>query len=124
MNKILLNKILFGIVMAAGVAAAADVDAPSPELAALKALITQQQQQIDQLRQTLEEQSVLLEKLAARGTEPPANRPAVIASLAPMLPPMVATTAVASPLPAPQAASTPTAASDPVQRAIDSINGN
>jgi len=128
---------LFTLVMILGAACttlAADVDAPAPDLATLKALLAQQQQQIDQLRQTLQEQSRMLDALATRGSQPSGEAaPAVstlsrgvgeIASTAAILPPLPALTTVIVPLPAPQAATTPTAATDPVQKALDSINGN
>lgn len=111
-----MKNILFSLVMAASLTAAADVDSTSPELTALKALLAQQQQQIDQLRQTLQEQSRLLEQLASR------RGIGEIASTAPILPALPASTMLATPLPAPQAAvASPT---DAVQKAIDAINGN
>ncbi len=122
--------------VAACSALAADPDSPAPDLAALKALIVQQQQQIDQLRQTLEEQSVLLKTLAARGSQPPAESSAAakpdtsatsafsggvgeIASTTPVLPPLPVATAIASPLPVPQAAKP--AADVPATQLSDSI---
>ena len=112
-----MKTILFSMVMASSLVAAADVASTSSELAALKELITQQQQQIDQLRQTLQEQSRLLETLAA-----PSRGIGEIASTAAILPPLPALTAAVVPLPAPQAAVA--APSDAVQKAIDAINGN
>ncbi len=118
--------------VAACSAFAADPDSPASDLAALKALIVQQQQQIDQLRQTLEEQSVLLKTLAARGSQPPANRSAEVASLTPVLPALPASVASAAPLalpdprplPEPQADSSLTARADSLQKAIDGINAS
>jgi hypothetical protein len=108
---------LFTLVMILGAACttlAADVDAPAPDLATLKALLAQQQQQIDQLRQTLQEQSRMLDALATRGSQPSGEAaPAVstlsrgvgeIASTAAILPPLPAVTTLAAPLPVPQAA--------------------
>jgi hypothetical protein len=120
-----MKKAFLGLLMTGVLASAADPDSPSAELGALRALITQQQQQIDQLRQTLQEQSRLLETLAAHADSKPAapSRGVVeIASTAAILPPLPALTAVAVPLPAPQAAVA--APSDAVQKAIDSINAD
>ena len=76
----------------------------------LKALIAQQQRQIDQLRQTLQEQSRLLEALAAREAQtdirPASSARGIgeIASTTAILPTLPAATTLATPLPAPQAA--------------------
>ena len=113
----------FGLLMTGVLAFAADPDSPSSELVSLRALITQQQQQIDQLRQTLEQQSRLLETLAAQSDSKPASRGiGEVASTAPILPPLPALTTMAIPLPAPQAAIA--APSEAIQKAIDAINAN
>lgn len=116
-----MKKILFILLTAGAHAMAAEPDSSSEEMATLRALLAQQQQQIDQLRQTLQEQSRLLETLAAR--DPQASRGlGEIASTTPILPPLPALTTIAVPLPAPQAVVA--APADNVQKALDAINGN
>ena len=102
-----MKKAFLGLLMTGVLACAADPESPSAELVTLRALITQQQQQIDQLRQTLQEQSRLLETLAAHTDSKPAAPSrgiGEIASTAPILPPLPAATTLATPLPVPQAA--------------------
>jgi hypothetical protein len=109
-----MKKTLFILLIVGTLALAADPDSTSAEVVTLRALLAQQQQQIDQLRQTLQDQSRLLESLAARSSQPPADSPVAmatpargigqIASTAPVLPPLPAVTTLAAPLPLPQAA--------------------
>ena len=119
--KISFLTLLIAAVMICPARAASDLDD-------LKAVIARQQQQIDQLRQTLQEQSRLLERLAARealtglGPASPAKGVGEIASTTAILPALPAATAVANPLPMPQAAVA--APSDAIQKAIDAINAN
>ena len=120
-----MNRLLFGFLIAGTLALAADPDSTPGEMATLKALLAQQQQQIDQLRQTLQEQSRLLEVLASRGDAKPSSPSrgiGEIASTTPILPPLPAVTTAVVPLPATQAAVA--APSDAVQKAIDAINAN
>src|SRR6185436_6689267 len=98
-----MTKLLIGFVMAEMLACAADPVSPSSEVATLRALLARQQQQIDELRQTLQEQSRLLESLAARDSQA-SRRRGEIASTAAILPPLPALTTIAIPLPTPQGA--------------------
>jgi hypothetical protein len=109
-----MKKLIIVFLTVGSLALAADPDSPSAEMVSLKALLTQQQQQIDQLRQTLQEQNRLLEQLAAHAATPSAKTaevaPAIprrgvgeIASTAAILPPLPAATTLAAPLPLPQA---------------------
>jgi hypothetical protein len=70
-----------------------------PSAAELKALITQQQQQIDSLRQTLEEQRRLLEKLTERADSAASSSPASTTRKG--LGEIASTTALAPPIPDP-----------------------
>ena len=100
-------------------AAASQATAPVSEIEQLKRMILDQQRQIDELKAAM---------AGRANADPSAAAPALtrgigeIASTTAILPTLPAATALASPLPAPQAAvASPT---DAVQKAIDAINGN
>jgi len=86
-----------------------DTDTKS-ELQQLRQMIMEQQRQIDELRSLLANQG-------------PRGGIGEVASTTPILPPLPAATALATPLPLPQAPQ-PTPPLDAVQKAIDAINAN
>jgi len=93
--------------------------APFSEIEQLKRMILDQQRQIDELKAAMAGQAKADQSAAA---PVPTREIGEIASTTAILPALPAATALASPLPAPQAAvASPT---DAIQKAIDAINAN
>jgi hypothetical protein len=102
-----------------GVSQATVPAAPVSDIEQLKRMILDQQRQIDELKAAMAGQAKADQSAAAPA---PSRGIGEIASTTAILPTLPAASALASPLPAPQAAVA--GPSDAVQKAIDAINGN
>lgn len=103
------------------VKAASEAPSSSSEIDQLKQMILEQQRQIDQLKRDMAEQkggAATAAKPEAPAAAAPARGIGEVASTVPILPPLPAATALASPLPVPQAK---TAAEVPATQVSDSI---